>query len=474
MTTDYQEFLSRKRFIDPQSGFEPGELNPHLYDFQRDIVRWAVRRGRAAVFADCGLGKTLMQLEWARQVSIKTGRPVLILCPPSVREQTRDEGAHFGILCNIANSDDDIKPALCPDLKPWKGIHITNYEKLHKFDVSKFVGVVLDESSILKSFDGKTRTLLTEAFAQTPYKLACTATPAPNDYMELGTHSEFVGAMSRAEMLSMFFVHDGGDTSKWRLKGHATKDYWQWLCSWAVNIRKPSDLGYSDGDFILPALKTTEHIVESDAQSIGFLFQMPVSSLQERREARKGSIEERCQATADLARAAKGKALIWCDRNDEQSALVKLLGQDCVSVEGSTDEDDRPELLSRWRDGGVKALVSKASIYGFGLNLQFCDTVIYCGINDSYESFYQSIRRCWRYGQKNPVKAHIVISRAESAVLANIKRKQSDAERMSAEMISHMAPISSIEIKGTQKTVTTYNPTQTMLVPSWLTEEVAA
>jgi superfamily II DNA or RNA helicase len=473
MNAEYQDFLARKRIIDPQTGFEPVELNPHLYDFQRDVVKWAVRRGRAALFEDCGLGKSLQQLEWARQVCLHTGKPVLILCPPSVREQTRDEGARFGIPCNIANSDDDIKPALCPDLKPFKGIHITNYEKLHKFDASKFAGVVLDESSILKAYDGKTRTQIIEAFRHAPYKLACTATPAPNDYMELGNHAEFIGAMTRAEMLSMFFVHDGGDTSKWRLKGHAQKDYWQWLCSWAVNLRRPSDLGYDDTNFVLPPMTITEHIVESDAQSVGFLFEMPVSSLQERRQARRGSIEERCQAVADMARASKGKVLIWCDLNDEQHRVAKMLGDNCVSIEGSTPEEDRPEMLKRWRDCETKALVSKSAIYGFGLNLQFCDTVIYCGISDSYESFYQSVRRCWRYGQKNPVKVHIVISRAESAVLSNIKRKQADAERMAAEMIAHMAPISSVEIKGATRTMTNYEPTIEMTIPEWLQGEAA-
>lgn len=458
----YQEFLQQKRIVDKPSGFDPRRLNQSLYPFQRDITRWAIRRGRAAIFEDCGLGKSLQQLEWSSQIANYTGKPVLILTPPSVREQTAQEGERFSIPCAIANGDEDISG---------KGVFISNYEKLHRFDCSRFSGVALDESSILKSFDGKTRNQLIDGFARTPYKSAWTATPAPNDYMELGNHAEFLGAMTRSEMLSMFFVHDGGDTAKWRLKGHARADYWRWLCSFAVNIRKPSDLGYDDGEFVLPPLRIHEHLVDSSAESAGFLFAMPVSTLQERRSARRGSIDERCQTVADLARAAKGKVLVWCDLNDEQRAVSKLLGDAAVSIEGSTPEDDRTALESDWRAGAKKCLVSKSSIFGWGMNWQHCDTVIYCGLSDSYESFYQSIRRCWRFGQRRPVNAHIVISQMESAVLQNIKPKQLDAERMAQEMIAHMAPISSSEIQGTARSQTNYNPEHEMKIPSWLRDE---
>lgn len=307
---NYEQFLERKRLIDPPSGMEPGEIHAPLYDFQKDIVRWALRRGRAACFADCGLGKTLMQLEWSRQVALKTGKPVLILAPPSVREQTRGEGLHFGILCNVADGDEDIQRVMCPDMQPHKGVFITNYEKLHRFDPSKFSGVAIDESSCLKAYDSKTRGQVISMFRQTPYKSAWTATPAPNDYMELGNHSEFIGAMTRSEMLSMFFTHDGGDTSKWRLKKHAGSDYWSWLCSWSVSIRAPSDLGYDDDGFTLPDFVTHEHIVGTQLRSEGMLFPMPASTLSERRAARRGSINERCAMVEAIAR--KGKRQVHC------------------------------------------------------------------------------------------------------------------------------------------------------------------
>ena len=252
--SDYEAFLDAKRYEAPAIGFEPVALNELLFDFQRDIVTWALRRGRAAIFADCGLGKTPMQIEWARQVSDNTGLPVLILAPLAVAQQTHREGVKFGTTVTVCRTQDDVMP----------GVNVTNYEMMEHFTPEEFGGIVLDESSILKSYDGKTRTAIIEAFGQTPYRLACTATPAPNDHMELGNHSEFLGIMSRSEMLATFFVHDGGDTSKWRIKGHAEDVFWRWVASWAVMLRTPSDLGYDDAGFILPALHVHEHVVSSD------------------------------------------------------------------------------------------------------------------------------------------------------------------------------------------------------------------
>lgn len=466
----YREFLDRKKIADEPTGIsvEPYKLSAHLFPFQRDIVAWALRRGRAAIFADCGLGKTLMQLEWARHVALHTGRPVLILAPLAVAAQTNQEGIRFGIMCNVVESQEEIRKTMCPDMKPYKGVFITNYEKLHRFDPSIFAGVVLDEGSILKAYDGKTRTHIIKSFARTPFKLAATATPAPNDFMELGNHSEFLGVMTRSEMLSMFFVHDGGDTSKWRLKGHAETAFWQWICSWAVNIRKPSDLGYSDDGYALPDLRVFDHIIEANHRTAGLLFTLPASSLQERREARRASLDERVKFAADLAKQSGRKTLIWCNLNDEQDGLEEELAGLCVSIRGATPDDDRISMEREWRTGSIPYLISKPEIFGWGLNWQHCAREIFCGISDSYEQIYQAIRRCWRFGQLNPVEVHFVLSELEQNVLQNIKRKQEDADRMAAEMVNHMAEISSAAIKGVVRTVTTYQPTKPMEIPQWL------
>jgi len=288
----YQDFLRSKIIADEPTGHDPGELSPSLYPFQRDITAWALRRGRAAIFADCGMGKTLIQLEWARDVCRKTGGNVLILAPLAVTHQTVAEGARFGIEAHYCRKQGDAKP----------GITVTNYEMLERFDPAWFSGVVLDESSILKSYSGKIRNQIISTFQGTPYRLACTATPAPNDYMELGNHCEFLGVMSRVEMLSMFFTHDGGNTSQWRLKGHGESEFWKWVCTWAVMIRKPSDLGYEDNGFILPGLNMVDHVMDMNAPLPGMLFETEAQTLQERQAARRNSIEERAEIAASLAR----------------------------------------------------------------------------------------------------------------------------------------------------------------------------
>lgn len=302
---DYLEFIDSKRIVTIDSGFTAKESNPMLFDFQKDIAKWALRKGRSAIFADCGLGKTIIQLEWSQKVVEQTCGNVLILAPLAVSKQTTKEGEKFGITVHLCRTQDDVKP----------GINITNYEMLHHFKPTEFTGIVLDESSILKGMNSKTRVAVTEAFVNTPYKLACTATPAPNDYMELGNHSEFLGVMSRSEMLAMFFVHDSGDTSKWRVKGHAAQRYWEWVSSWAVVIRKPSDLGYDDGDYILPELNMRQHTVTTDQPSDGMLFTIEAMSLQERQAARRASINDRVKVCADLVNNSTEPWIIWCDLN---------------------------------------------------------------------------------------------------------------------------------------------------------------
>jgi hypothetical protein len=453
----YQSFLKSKAITAPAVGFEPCEdlLPTQLFDFQRDCVKWASRRGRAALFEDCGLGKTPQQLAWADQVSSQDHN-VLILAPLCVTQQTVKEGQKFGITVHPCNEQADVQ---C-------GINITNYEKLHRFVPEAFGGIVLDESSILKSYDGKTRTQIIESFVRTPYKLACTATPAPNDFMELGNHAEFLGVMSRVEMLATFFVHDGGDTSKWRLKGHAESEFWKWLCSWAVNIRKPSDLGYADGGFQLPPLNLIEHVVESKQAMTGYLFTLPASTLAERRDARRASIGDRVSECCGLINTEKWA--IWCELNDEQDELEKAFGKNCVSIRGTTSDEDRIKFEREWREGSIQILISKPSIFGFGMNWQHCQNVVFLGISDSYETFYQAVRRFWRFGQTKPVNAHIIISELEGAVLANIKRKEADARRLADEMIRHMADISSVAIKGSVRETEEYNPRKKMKLPAFI------
>ena len=456
----YQEFIENKKITTVSTGFKPDTLNEMLFDFQRDITKWACKKGKAAIWADCGLGKTPMQLEWARKVHEHTGGDVLILAPLAVSNQTVREGVKFGIDVNIATTQADVKP----------GINITNYEKLHHFVAKDFVGIVLDESSILKHFTSKTRTQIIENFSQTPYRLACTATPAPNDYMELGNHAEFLGVMSRTEMLSMFFVHDGGDTSKWRLKGHAEDKFWEWVASWAVAMRKPSDLGYDDGRFILPKLTLHEHVVKSPkSHTVGQATLLPelAQTLTERRQARRESLEQRVQRAADLANSSDEQWLIWCDLNDESAALTKAI-DGAVEVKGSDSNEHKANAMLGFTTGEVRKLVTKPSICGFGMNWQNCSNMIFVGLSDSYEQFYQAVRRCWRFGQENEVDAHIVISEREGLVKANIERKEADAERMADEMVKHTQAILTAEIRETTRDVTEYEARQKMILPEWL------
>ena len=456
----YSDFITSKAVVDVPTGFTPRgwPLTRPLFDFQKDIVTWACRRGRAALFEDCGLGKTAQQLAWANEVTVHTGGPVIILAPLAVAEQTVAEGLAMGIPVKHVSEQSEVGDA---------GIYITNYQKLHRFNCEDFVGVVLDESSILKSFDGVTRKAITTGFESTPYKLACTATPAPNDYMELGTHAEFLGVMTREEMLAMFFTHDGGDTSQWRLKGHAVDDFWHWLCTWAVNIKRPSDIGYDDAGFILPKLITNERVVGSNQKMDGYLFALPASSLEERRDARRSSLNERVDAAAEIANCSNEQFVVWCNLNSESEALTDEI-DDAVEIAGKHDDEYKVNAIRKFLAGEIRVLVTKPSMFGFGLNLQCCHRQIFVGLSDSYEQFYQAVRRCWRFGQKEVVHVDIVVAETEGAVLANIRRKEADAEAMSRAMVKHMAKISSDEIHGSHRNVTHYKPKQEMVIPNWL------
>lgn len=419
----YVKFLNEKRPVVPVAGFDPAmPLTPALFPYQADIVRWALRRGRAAIFADCGMGKTLMQLEWARHVA-EHGN-VLILTPLAVGSQTAAEAARFGIAAKVSR-----------DGTLFDGITIANYEILHKFDCTALAGIVLDESSIIKSFDGKTRTQVIQTFRNTPYRLACTATPAPNDHMELGNHAEFLGVLSRTEMLATYFCHDGGETSVWRLKGHARGDFWQWVCGWAVNLRKPSDLGYSDDGFALPPMHTHNHVVECDIREEGQLFTAEALTLNAQRQARRATMGKRVAMVADLVNASDAPWLVWCELNAEGDALADAI-PGAVQVAGADDDDKKAARMVGFANGDHRVLITKPSIGGFGMNWQHCANVVFVGITHSFEQYYQAVRRCWRYGQTKEVNVHIVSSDAEQPVVRNLTRKSQDSARMAEEMVA--------------------------------------
>ncbi len=448
----YDDFLSNKNVVLKSCGFEieRTNLNSNLYDFQKDIVRFSLMKGRAAIFADCGLGKTIMQLEWANQICKHTNGKVLILAPLAVAEQTKREGEMFGISVNICTNQDDIM----------QGINITNYEKLDHFIANEFDGVVLDESSILKSFTSKTRTSIIDNFSKVSYKLACTATPAPNDYMELGNHAEFLGVMTRAEMLAMYFVHDGGCTSKWRLKRHAEDVFWQWMASWSVFMNNPSNLGYDMQGYNLPNLNIHEIIVDGDEAITESL------SLTERRNARKESLELRCQTAADIINNSDEQFLAWCDLNDESQKLSELINE-AVEVKGSDKAAHKSDAMMDFSEDYIKCLVTKPSIAGFGMNWQNCHNMIFVGLSDSYEQYYQAIRRCWRFGQKEEVNVYIIISKKEGCVKDNIERKQQEALKMQTAMIELTKEITKKELQQTCRLNTPYTANVEMILPRW-------
>jgi hypothetical protein len=454
---DYQEFLKRKKTEDVPTGIQKiPELNPMLFDFQKDIVRWALKRGRAAIFADCGMGKTGMQLEWANHVP----GDVLILAPLAVSSQTVREAEKFGVGEVVYSADGSKKGKYT----------ITNYERLEKFNPGDYTGIVLDESSILKSYTGKYRTMLVENWSSVPFRLAATATPAPNDFMELGNHAEFLGSMKREEMLAMFFVHDGGETQKWRIKGHARDDFWEWVASWAVMIRKPSDLGYEDGDFILPEMKIEQITVHSEKATDGFLFPMEAQGLGDRQKARRTTIEDRCKKAAEIVNADNEQWIVWCDLNDESSMLDKMINGS-VEVAGIHKEDYKKDKLLGFAKDEFRVLTSKPKIAGWGMNYQNCHNMAFVGLSDSYESFYQAVRRCWRFGQKHHVNVKVITSDLEGAVVKNIERKERDAEEMANQMVKFMHKINEKNIRGMEQDKTGYNPQIKMKLPEWLKGE---
>jgi hypothetical protein len=435
---DYAEFLDHKAQLDGDFGFDPVWTPEFLFDFQKALVEWALRKGRAAIFADCGLGKTPMQLVWAENVRRKTGKPVLILTPLAVSAQTIGEGMKFGI--EVSRSQDGT---------PGPGLTVTNYERLERFNPQDFSGCVCDESSILKSFDGARRTEITAFMRKMPFRLLCTATAAPNDFIELGTSSEALGYLGSMDMLNRFFKNDqntsdtrgkwvghGGGQARWRFKGHAEGQFWRWVCSWARACRRPSDLGFSDDGFALPELIEQDHLVEAARLPDGKLFDMPAIGLWEEREEARSTLHERCEKAAELVNGTGQPAVLWCHLNDEGKALAKMI-PDCVEVSGADSVEAKEEAFQRFGSGDVRVLVIKPRIGAWGLNWQHCAHMTVFP-SHSYESYYQSIRRCWRFGQKRPVTVDIVTTAGGMDVMKNLQRKSDQADRMFSALVGYM------------------------------------
>lgn len=458
MIDSYSAFLARKTAVDPMTGLADLPPLPEcLFPFQSDIVSWALRRGRAALFAGTGLGKSLMELAWDQAVAAETRRPILQLAPLAVSAQFVREARKFGIDARLVDDADDRGP----------GIGILNYQKLHHEDIAKLGGISLDESSILKASAGHYRNALIAAAAAIPFRLAATATPAPNDFMELGNHAEFLGVMSYTDMLASFFTHDGGETQKWRLKGHAENEFWQWMASWAVMLRKPSDLGYGDDGYDLPPLNYVSHTVEALADPCeGELFPRRAVTLSERISARRETVEERCRLAASIT--PDGKPFVWwCNLNAEAELLAKLI-PGAVNLHGGMSDTEKERVLIDFSEGRIVRLITKASIAGFGMNWQHCADTGFVGLNDSWEQLYQAVRRFWRFGQTEPVTAHLIASEREGATVANIRRKDADAERMAAAMVRHMADLSSAAVKGMVRDRPGYDPRVPLQIPRWL------
>jgi superfamily II DNA or RNA helicase len=408
----YAEFLATKaRKVTPRGAAVDGsDVNSVLFDWQRAVVQWACHRGTAAIFADCGLGKTFMQLEWARLISDRA----LILAPLSVARQTEREARKLGTHAIYVRSPDDVGGP---------GIYITNYEMADRFPAELFDAVVLDESSILKNVDGKTRQRLTRQWADVPNRLACTATPAPNDVAELCNHAEFLGILPRVEMLAAYFVHDD---IGWRIKNHAIGPMHEWMAQWAVALRRPSDLGWSDDGYALPPMNIHAEVVHVDTAPEDQLFATDLGGIGGRASLRRHTLDARVQRAVDLVGSSDDQWIVWCGLNDEASGVTAAI-PDAVNVQGSTDPEVKVKELEAFQDGVTRVLVTKPAIAGFGMNFQNAHRMAFVGMSDSYESYYQAIRRCHRFGQTSAVDVHIVVSEIEQQIVENVKRKEVEA-----------------------------------------------
>lgn len=453
---NYTEFLERKRrvVVDHGHEVEPDELHPSLFGFQRDITRWALRKGRAAIFADTGLGKTRMQVEWARL----TGERALILAPLAVAQQTIREAAELGVSVTYAHGQSE-----ATDLT------ISNYERLDRFDPAKFGAVVLDESSILKSFSGTTKKALVKMFAATPYRLCCTATPAPNDIEELCNHADFLGVMRPAEMRSTFFIADSrGQFMKYRIKRHAKGPFYRWLASWAMAVKRPSDLGYDDGAFELHGLDIQPHFVHTDYRPADRLFATELYGVTEQATVRRATLDERVRKVVELVAAEPDEQwILWAGLNDESRAVAAAI-PDAVEVSGSHDVDYKAEQLLAFAEGRTRVLVSKAEIAGYGLNLQRCARMAFCGLGYSYEKYYQALRRCYRFGQTREVRAHVVLSDVERSIFDTIVEKERKAAELSGGLLAEVKDYERAELFAGTSKGDDYEPRRTLTLPGWM------
>ena len=454
---NYHDFVTAKLGVVRSSGIADDCVDYALYPHQRDLTKWALRRGRAAIFADTGLGKMRMAIAWSDAVVRHSGRPVIVLCPLAVAQQFVSEGKVMDIEVTHVREPDDLR----------EGINICNYERMHKLDMRQFAGVALDESSIIKHHGSKTLAALMGAFSDTPYRLCCTATPAPNDWAELGTHAEFLGVRSRAEMLAEFFVHDGGDTSVWRLKGHARAAFWRWVASWGAMVRSPADLGHDASGYALPPLRIHQHTVEIAHDPLHGLFAMEAQTLSERRQARRDSMDERVKACADMVNASSDPWIVWCDLNDEGDALERAI-PDAIQVAGSDDLETKERRMVDFTAGRARVLVTKQKICGWGMNWQHCAHQAFVGVNDSYEGFYQAVRRSWRFGQKREVNIHVFASNRDGAVVANIKRKEEAARHMAEAMAAETLESVRASVLGAAKETNDYLPQSRIVIPDFL------
>jgi len=463
---DYEDFIASKAASRRFEGIESTDLPSVMFPFQRDLTKWALRRGRAAIFAGTGLGKSLMELAWAREIS-KLGR-VILVAPLAVAEQMIGESNKFDIPATYTRRGERCRSP----------ITITNYELLRHFNADDFVGVILDESGIMKDFTGAMRNLLIEMFAETPYRLACTATPAPNDYTELGNHSEFLGIKTRTEMLAEYFVHDGETTQEWRLKRHAENDFWRWVCSWGAMISQPSDLGYENEGFDLPPLRMHDvrvDVGDSDFMAEGYLFPPAARTLSDQRTTRRATRNQRIGAAEKILLNHPSKpAVVWCELNTEQDEMSEALGSRAVSIYGSMTPEEKVSLHQEWIRGSVPFLVTKGSIFGHGMNWQHCARQVFLGSSHSFEMIYQSIRRCWRFGQTSPVDIYMISAATESAIVANYRRKEADFARMTGAMIEHMRDTMRAEISSAPREWNDYTAEVDMIIPEWLRREESA
>jgi hypothetical protein len=450
--SNYQQFLTRKSQINTDHGFTPHWIPDFLFDFQKYLVEWSVKKGRSAIFADCGLGKTPIQLVWAQNVVESQNRPVLIITPLAVSAQTMRESGKFGIEC-VRSTDGSVKGKIV----------VTNYERLHHFDCDDFVGVVCDESSAIKNFDGQRQKQIVHFMTKIPYRLLCTATAAPNDYIELGTSSAALGQLGRMDMLATFFKNDENSLhpiwwgARWRFKAHAERNFWRWVCSWARAIRKPSDFGFNDEGFELPDLITRETVVRASSPLPGELFVKHARTLNEQRAERRATLQARCEEAASKVNGNGSSSVVWCHLNAEADLMEQLI-PNAKQISGSDSDDKKEETFLAFANRELPVLVTKPRIGAFGLNWQHCSHMTFFP-SHSFEQYYQGVRRCWRFGQEKPVVVDIITTEGELGVLKNLQRKAKAADDMFASLVSEMVN------EMTLKPATTFN--KTVEVPEW-------